>query len=83
MNYTSSITEKGQVTIPVSLRRKFGLNGGDQAGFRVNRAGELVIGKPKTLQEVRDLLRAPTKADPLTEREKLIVTELAKQHGAS
>jgi len=78
MSYTSIITEKGQVTIPISLLRKFGLKGGERAGFRVNRAGELVIVKLKTLQEVRDLLHAPTKADPLTEREKLIVTNLTK-----
>jgi len=32
---TSTLTTKGQVTIPVELRRLLGLNPGDQVGFVV------------------------------------------------
>ena len=33
---TSSVTSKGQVTIPVAVRRRLGLQPGDQVGFVVD-----------------------------------------------
>lgn len=39
---TSSVTSKGQVTIPVTLREKLGLKPGDKVAF-VEKAGEVVL----------------------------------------
>ena len=38
----SSVTSKGQVTIPVTLREKLGLKPGDKVAF-VEKAGEVVL----------------------------------------
>ena len=46
---TSSVTQKGQVTIPASVRKQLGLSTGDAVGFeiegdrvRLTRAGRLL-----------------------------------------
>jgi AbrB family looped-hinge helix DNA binding protein len=44
---TAAITSKGQITIPVEVRRKLGLKAGDRVGFIENENGEYVL-KPKT-----------------------------------
>ncbi len=42
MAFQSRITSKGQVTVPVAIRRKLGLERGDRVEFREH-AGETVI----------------------------------------
>jgi len=44
---TAALTSKGQITIPVEVRRKHGLKAGDRIGFIENENGEFVL-KPKT-----------------------------------
>jgi AbrB family looped-hinge helix DNA binding protein len=44
---TAALTSKGQITIPVEVRRKLGLKAGDRIGFIENENGEFVL-KPKT-----------------------------------
>jgi len=44
----STITVKGQVTLPKDLRDAAGLNPGDKVEFILNAAGGIVIGKPGT-----------------------------------
>jgi len=43
----SSLTNKGQVTIPQSIRKALGLNSGDKIEFTLNKKGEVVI-RPAT-----------------------------------
>lgn len=40
----SRITKKGQVTVPVEIRRKLGLKSGDRVEFR-ERGGETIIAR--------------------------------------
>jgi len=43
MEYVSSLTSKGQVTIPVSIRKALGLKRGDKVSFRLeDRSARLV-----------------------------------------
>ena len=65
----STITVKGQVTLPKDLRDAAGLNPGDKVEFVLNAAGGIVVGKPgtagaykKRLQELanRRLIRGIT-----------------------
>ncbi|HET8826619.1 MAG TPA: type II toxin-antitoxin system PrlF family antitoxin [Terriglobales bacterium] len=42
MPFRSRITSKGQVTVPVEIRRKLGLKHGDKVEFREH-AGETII----------------------------------------
>ncbi|MGA2217438.1 MAG: AbrB/MazE/SpoVT family DNA-binding domain-containing protein [Terracidiphilus sp.] len=44
---TAAITSKGQITIPVEVRKKLGLKTGDRVGFIENENGEYIL-KPKT-----------------------------------
>ena len=44
---TAAITSKGQITIPVEVRKRLGLKTGDRVGFIENENGEIIL-KPKT-----------------------------------
>lgn len=71
----SSVTTKGQVTIPIELREKLGIKPGDRVGF-VDEGGRLVLqrqetaieavfgivkaGKGVTLEQMEDAISAGT-----------------------
>lgn len=44
---TASVTSKGQITIPIEVRKKLGLKPGDRVAFIENENGEYIF-KPKT-----------------------------------
>ena len=80
MNYTHSITSKGQITIPKEFREKLGLDKLSKATLRVNENNEIVITTPKDLNEVRALLNKPTFKDKTSEKEQAIGDQLAKKY---
>jgi antitoxin PrlF len=82
MNYTHSITSKGQITIPKEFRDKLGLDKVGKATLRLNEAGEIVLTTPKSLQDVRALLQKPTFKDGLSAKEKTISDQLVKKYDA-
>jgi AbrB family looped-hinge helix DNA binding protein len=43
MELTTKITSKGQVTIPVAVRRKLGVKAGERVVFVFNRPGEVTF----------------------------------------
>ena len=49
----ATMTSKGQITIPVAVRRKLRLHAGSKVDFVENEAGELVL-KPRT-GDIREL----------------------------
>ncbi len=49
----ATMTSKGQITIPIAVRRKLRLKAGSKVDFVENQAGELVL-KPRT-GDIRDL----------------------------
>lgn len=74
MNTTGKIQNKGQVTIPTSVRRRAGLNKGDLVNFAFQR-GKIVI----TPQLVIDRSKFPTADDEYTpEQRKIVDADLAK-----
>lgn len=81
MEYTHTITSKGQVTLPKDLRQKLGLDKLGRASIRLNAQGEIVITKPKTIDDVRAVLNKPSHRDKLTDRERLVGPSLAKKYG--
>lgn len=81
MNYTHSITSKGQITLPKAFRDKLGLDAIGKATLRLNSKNEIVITPPKTLSDIRSLLRQPTYRDQLSPKEQVISSELAKKYG--
>ena len=48
---SSSVTTKGQVTIPIELREKLGIKPGDRVGF-VDEGGRIVLQRQETAIEV-------------------------------
>ncbi len=44
---TAAVTSKGQITIPIQVRKKLGLKPGDRVLFEESESGEIVL-KPKT-----------------------------------
>ena len=83
MNYTYSITSKGQLTIPKEFREKLGLDKLGKATIQVNDRNEIVITAPKGLAEVRSLLNKPTFKDKPTDKERTIGTQLAKKYAVN
>lgn len=47
---SSSVTAKGQVTIPIELREKLGIKPGDRVGF-VDEGGRIVLQRQETAIE--------------------------------
>lgn len=81
MNYTYSLTSKGQITIPKEFREKLGLDKIGKATISLNDKDEIVLTPPKTLAEVRAILNKPTFKDEPSEKEKAIGSQLAKKYG--
>ncbi len=83
MNYTYSITSKGQITIPKEFRDKLGLDKIGKATLRVNDNNEIVITSPKGLDEVRVLLNKPTFKDKVSDTEQMIGDQLAQKYAVN
>ena len=45
----SSVTEKGQATIPIGIRKRLGLKKGDKVVFDVEKNGKVVVKKAQPL----------------------------------
>ena len=50
----TTVTSKGQVTIPKHIRDALHLEPGCAIEFRINREGEVVLTRPRTLQDEND-----------------------------
>jgi antitoxin PrlF len=81
VNYTYSITSKGQITIPKEFRDLLGLDKLGKATMQLNDRNEIVITSPQTLADIRASLSKPTFKDSPSETEQLIGAQLAKKHG--
>ena len=64
MTYSTTVTQKGQVTIPATIRRRMKLSPGESVRFRFGRYGQVVIEKndwqkrlKKLQKEVADHLK--------------------------
>lgn len=53
MTYYSTITSKGQMTLPASIREKLHIKPGQRVAIRMNERGEAVIEPTMSLDELR------------------------------
>jgi AbrB family looped-hinge helix DNA binding protein len=60
--YYSSITSKGQTTIPVELRDLLNLHGGDRINYIFQGDHIIIIPANKSVKKLRGLLPKPAKA---------------------
>jgi AbrB family looped-hinge helix DNA binding protein len=56
---TSKVTSKGQVTVPIEVRRALGIEDGDLLAFEM-RADYVVVRRQKSIREVSEEARACT-----------------------
>lgn len=70
MTYTNLLTSKGQVTIPKELRERIGLKPGQAARFELLDDRTIIIRRPLSDQQVRELVGEPKHDQPLTPKEK-------------
>lgn len=76
-----TVGERGQITIPQSLRDKFGIHGGDEVVIREER-GKLVIERPVTREDMAEGYRKrATRSSELAEEIEGISTEADEQLG--
>jgi AbrB family looped-hinge helix DNA binding protein len=61
----STLTSKGQITLPVELRRRWGLKPGDRLDFTLEDDGRVVVRKwlRRSIFEIGELL-PPLRAEP-------------------
>ena len=80
----STVTSKGQVTIPKKVRERLGIKVGDRLVFRFDRDGRLVVEpeSPARLGSVPGLLRHLARSRPITveEMDEAIRSHVATQH---
>lgn len=53
MNYYTTLTEKGQITLPAAFRRKLKLQPGKKLSVSLGRDGNITIQSPPSIEEVR------------------------------
>ncbi|ASK61517.1 hypothetical protein CFK37_04680 [Virgibacillus phasianinus] len=53
MSLSAKLTSKGQITIPIEIRRALGVETGDQISFTINEHGIVMdkLNRPLTIQE--------------------------------
>lgn len=76
--YTSTVTQKGQVTIPIEFRKKLGLKKGSKVEF-TQKNGEFLMRRPDFIS-LRGSLKSTKKYNKKAAR-KAIGKYLAKKHG--
>ncbi len=70
---SSTLTSKGQVTVPKAIRDRLGLHEGDRVAFRVTSAGEVVVeAATLDLRDLRGVLRSPGRRVSVEEMEEAV-----------
>lgn len=77
MTYYSTITSKGQLTLPADIRAKLHIKPGQRVAIHLNERGEAVIGPTLSLQELRARTYASLQQRGITEEQ---VREMAENY---
>lgn len=76
---TASLTSKGQITLPISIRKKLRLNTGDQVVFIEREDGEITVkAKKGNLMDLRGSLNWTGKPATIEEMDEAIASHLAE-----
>ncbi|MDP1612903.1 MAG: AbrB/MazE/SpoVT family DNA-binding domain-containing protein [Sulfuritalea sp.] len=77
---SSSVTTKGQVTIPIELREKLGIKPGDRVGF-VDEGGRILLQRQETAIEAVFGMVKTSKGVTLEQMEEAITTGRSRHAG--
>ncbi|MBK7017239.1 MAG: AbrB/MazE/SpoVT family DNA-binding domain-containing protein [Sulfuritalea sp.] len=77
---SSSVTTKGQVTIPIELREKLGIKPGDRVGF-VDEGGRIVLQRQETAIEAVFGVVKTSKGVTLEQMEEAITVGRSRRAG--
>lgn len=77
----STLTSKGQTTIPAVIRKELRLNSGDKLHFIVEGDHMLVIPAKRSIKDLKGIIPTPSKALSLDEMEKAIQAGFTQQTG--
>lgn len=82
MQFTTTVTQKGQATIPVFIRRKLGIKPNSKVSFEINDRNETVIKPVKDFLSLRGSLK--TNKKPLSSRQldDFVAGSVAKEYAA-
>jgi AbrB family looped-hinge helix DNA binding protein len=76
---TASLTSKGQITLPISIRKKLRLNTGDQVVFIEREDGEITVkAKKGNLMDLKGSLRWTGKPATIEEMDEAIASHVAE-----
>ncbi|MBV8659351.1 MAG: type II toxin-antitoxin system PrlF family antitoxin [Burkholderiales bacterium] len=72
---TATLTSKGQVTIPASVRHMLGLQAGDQIDFVELAAGQFaIVAITKSVSDLKGLLKPPVEPVSIDDMNKDVTT---------
>ncbi len=77
---STTVTSKGQVTIPKAVRDELGLRAGDRVAFRVLEDGTVVV-EPETVEllDLKGILKPKRKGITIAEMDEVIRTAAGKR----
>jgi antitoxin PrlF len=80
----STITSKGQVTIPRSVREELGLQTGDRVVWSLHEDGSVVVRKAnlRPLREIVGLLGRPSRSATVEEMDEAVRARFGAEHRA-
>jgi len=77
---TSTLTSKGQITLPKEIRDRLNLHAGDRLNFAMDPDGTIrIIPLTTSIRELKGILPAPERPITLEEMDEAIVKGILKQ----
>lgn len=80
MQFTTTVTQKGQATIPAPIRKKLGIKPNGKISFEINQNNETVIKPVKDFLSLRGSLRSKKPFD-IEAMDKAIERQFRKEYG--
>lgn len=80
MQFTTTVTQKGQATIPIFIREKLGIKPNSKVSFEINDRNETVIKPVKDFLSLRGSLTSKKPFD-IEAMDKAVEKYIAKEYG--
>jgi len=78
MTYIATISSKGQITIPIEVRRELQLN--KKVSIDIDKkTGEAILRRPPTMADAWALLDEPSKQTKLSDKEQLLSVHFSEK----